>query len=678
MKIRLLFILLLTLGLSTFAQDRPELNTPNMLLFFESLNNGDEESMAKYIMQEIDANPKNGYAYSWLAYLYEYYQDGGSALKNADIALKYLPRKDKEYQMFAYNVKAVVYSDIMNEYDKAIEIYSLILSKYRQEDNATYKHRAKVYSKIGQYDLSDKDIRQALDIAPSDQECYLLLSQNDFYRGSYNEALEHASYAIKLNESNSNAYLLRAASYMRMEKFEEAAADVVYALSLDRSNSAWEYMTILADSSYLSISSRLKIQANKEPNDAYWDYALGVVNEKVHKYEKAIDNYNTGYKKDGSPLFQNRIARCQCDLGKYDDALVSINMAIDADSTDLEFRDIRAYIYDALGRPQLAIDDLSYCLSLAPENYYLYYRRGMTKSQSGDAEGAVDDFTMSITIEPSIARIYLERGKMFKQLGEPVLARKDFQRCVELDTVMATLSSAPFAYFYLGQHDKALQYLDTVLHYNPKDYYNACCIHSLVGNSKVAIEYLEKALADGYNDFAHIARDQDLDNIRYMPEFKSLIERYNILNDSKKGNADEGNYELRVVEVPFERKGSVTEVKCDINGLPLFFIFDTGAGDVTISSVEASFMFKNGYLSSKDVLGQQNYMTASGEVRQGTVINLNSVEIGGLKLNNVRASVVKSQYAPLLLGQSVLSRLGKIEIDNEKRLLKITHKERRP
>ena len=48
------------------------------------------------------------------------------------------------------------------------------------------------------------------------------------------------------------------------------------------------------------------------------------------------------------------------------------------------------------------------------------------------------------------------------------------------------------------------------------------------------------------------------------------------------------------------------------------------------------------------------------------------INFGGLELTNVRASVVKSQNAPLLLGQSVLQRLGKIEIDNTKRVLKIT------
>ena len=55
-----------------------------------------------------------------------------------------------------------------------------------------------------------------------------------------------------------------------------------------------------------------------------------------------------------------------------------------------------------------------------------------------------------------------------------------------------------------------------------------------------------------------------------------------------------------------------------------------------------------------------------------TVINIKNVNFGGLDLNNIRASVVRNQKAPLLLGQSVLARLGRIEIDNTKKVIKIT------
>ncbi|MBR5235398.1 MAG: hypothetical protein IKV24_04270 [Bacteroidaceae bacterium] len=50
------------------------------------------------------------------------------------------------------------------------------------------------------------------------------------------------------------------------------------------------------------------------------------------------------------------------------------------------------------------------------------------------------------------------------------------------------------------------------------------------------------------------------------------------------------------------------------------------------------------------------------------------MDFGGVTLDKVQASVVKNQRAPLLLGQSVLQKLGRIEIDNEHRVQKISYK----
>ena len=69
-------------------------------------------------------------------------------------------------------------------------------------------------------------------------------------------------------------------------------------------------------------------------------------------------------------------------------------------------------------------------------------------------------------------------------------------------------------------------------------------------------------------------------------------------------------------------------------------------------------------------------MDANGDISVGTVLNIKRITFGGLDLENVRASVVESNNAPLLLGQSVLNRLGKIEIDYDRSVLKITTKER--
>ncbi len=115
--------------------------------------------------------------------------------------------------------------------------------------------------------------------------------------------------------------------------------------------------------------------------------------------------------------------------------------------------------------------------------------------------------------------------------------------------------------------------------------------------------------------------------------------------------------------IKMSREGGVSIVPCKINGLSLSFIFDTGASDVSISLTEARFMFKNGYLNTKDITGTSKYSDATGGINEGVTLNLKEIEFAGLKLFNVKASIVNNLNAPLLLGQSAIKKLGKIQID---------------
>jgi clan AA aspartic protease (TIGR02281 family) len=107
----------------------------------------------------------------------------------------------------------------------------------------------------------------------------------------------------------------------------------------------------------------------------------------------------------------------------------------------------------------------------------------------------------------------------------------------------------------------------------------------------------------------------------------------------------------------------VYAMPCEVNGLSLRFILDTGASNVSISLTEALFMVKNGYLAEEDLRGTQYYQLANGDITEGTEILLREITIGKLKLYNIKASIVHDLSAPLLLGQSALRKLGKIEFD---------------
>lgn len=112
-----------------------------------------------------------------------------------------------------------------------------------------------------------------------------------------------------------------------------------------------------------------------------------------------------------------------------------------------------------------------------------------------------------------------------------------------------------------------------------------------------------------------------------------------------------------------EKEGGVFSVPCSVNGVNLKFIFDTGASNVSISSTEANFLFKNGFLTKEDIIGRAKFSDATGNISIGTIINIRKLEFSTLILYNVEASIVDSQSAPLLLGQSAMAKIGKFAFD---------------
>lgn len=644
----------------------------------EAINNNNAEEALDYLNKEINEHPDNGYAFAWIALVRNYNEEFGRALTAANVAVKKIPSKDKEYKAFAYGTRAQVYLNLedtiqaLKDYSQAINIVP--------DDDRFYNQRAQVYYEQGKYDLADKDYLKMISLKEGDVMGYMGIGRNANAQKRYEDAIKQFDYVVKLEPNYSSAYSFRAESYIGLKKYNEAIDDVISALGIDRDRKAFYELQELADSAFEQTVAKLKVQKIKEPNEQSWDYDLGIVYERDAKYNKAIAYYKESLEKESNIITASRISSCYDDLGDYDKALEYCNQAIALDSVKANYLYEKANILDNAGRTQEAIKTMSDYIANTPDEPAGYYQRGWFKDHSGDIEGALEDYTMAITLQPNVAYAYLNRGVLYRLKGENAKAESDFKQVVRLDSIPEDAECSFYAYYYLGQKDKAIEVLNTILDKDKKgNCYDAACLYSVMGEKEKALSYLRLSLENGYRRFAHIKRDRDLNNIRNTEEFKVLLKEYeekHLQEIAADADGDDSAYELKVEEIPFTQESGVCKVKCAINGLPLHFIFDTGATDVSISSVEATFMAKNDFLSSSDIIGKQNYQTADGNITEGTVINLKDVKLGSLHLNNIKASVVRNQAAPLLLGQSVLSKLGKIEIDNTKKVLRITHKQK--
>lgn len=117
------------------------------------------------------------------------------------------------------------------------------------------------------------------------------------------------------------------------------------------------------------------------------------------------------------------------------------------------------------------------------------------------------------------------------------------------------------------------------------------------------------------------------------------------------------------VTIQMEKEGNIFRIPCLVNGAKMKLVFDTGASVVSLSLPMAEYLYDNGYITKNDFKGVGQTTIADGQIVDHLKLNLKDIEIGGLHLSNVEAIVMASQNAPLLLGQSAIQKLGRIQLN---------------
>lgn len=105
-------------------------------------------------------------------------------------------------------------------------------------------------------------------------------------------------------------------------------------------------------------------------------------------------------------------------------------------------------------------------------------------------------------------------------------------------------------------------------------------------------------------------------------------------------------------------------LRAAVNGSEVDFLVDTGADLVALTETEAEALGL--MLSPEDF--QPTMQTASG-VGYGAPVTLDQIEVAGQTLEDVEAVVVRD-LATNLLGQTVLRRLGSVELKGDKMVIK--------
>jgi len=581
--------------------------------------------------------------YWWQSYAYAGLEDDAKAAVAAGTAYKLAQKEKSEY-----------YRTIAFDYGRAL---------YNIDD----------------LDGSDAVFRKMLTDDETDAGAMFGLARNMVKRERYDAAEQMLLSAIRVRESYPQPYALLVNVYDKKGEYNKAIdAAIEY---VDKDSDASYRILINAGKknlNYAVANMRAKMKTSEHP--IYWRALIAELYYAAGKYELALkENIKLEEEAGKDERIYSRKAECYRHLGMHEAAIAELDQAM---KDEVNWNDLceRGICYRLLGNFDKAIEDFTAAIEEDPRYAFPYYSRGWCYELTGRDDLALEDYNLGIDIDPDYPYIFLERGLVLKKMGRLDEARTDFETAVAKDTMATDGSSTHYALHELDRDEEALAWMQKIIDEDPSDagnWYDYACLYGRMNRIEDAMNALEKAFECGYRNFGHLEYDYDMDILRELTRYKELVAKYKIIHEEFLQKAEipiADSAETTISEVSFTRHtGGTFEVPCQINGLPLQMIFDTGASDVTISSVEANFMLKNRYLSDKDIKGKRYYQVATGELSAGAVITLREIMIGDVKLKDVEASVVNNQRAPLLFGQSAMERFGTITIDNENNKLIIKH-----
>ena len=642
----------------------------------------DDDKALKFVNEQLDETPDHVDSYVLRAKIYACHDKFDAALRDVRYAAAHYKGKPSVKRSAIYSLMGAIYDD-MEKYDDAISAYQQAL-KLAKKDNREKVQDCKfnlsqAFYNGGHKEEAEKIYLSMLKDDPGDGAAMVGLARNCRDNKEYEKGLEWLEKAESYNANYSSIYNFRAQILKELGRRDECVDAALKFFELDEdcpAELAAEYTCL----HYNYGIAKVKAEMNRGNAENRWVLLLIAMYEHNSDYGKALELYSkieSDYGKHQMVSYHK--ARCYSEMGDWKKAITEMDKAVEL-SGDNTFVCSRGDIYRNSGQYEKAIADYKVAMEDDPSSGYEYYAIGWCYELMGELDSALEWYDRGCDIDRTYGYLWLSRGDALKAKGRIDEAKSDYEHVLEIDTDSDDGSCRQYALLGLGRDDEAVEWMEKIIENKPNDsgvYYDKACLLARMGRTGAALEALKTAFEKGYRRFAHLEHDDDMDPLRNLPEYKALIRQYRgkpVVAAPEEVVVSPEAAETLISEVQMKKMaGGTYEVPCSINGLPLKFIFDTGASDVTISSVEANFMLKNDYLSTKDFKGNRKYLTADGNISEGAVICIREVQVGDVKLKNIEASVVKNQKAPLLLGQSVLERFGSITIDNSSAKLIIKH-----
>lgn len=612
----------------------------------------------------VRENPKDAYCWAVIAEICSKraFAQYGRALEAADEALKYLPKKETYWIGFVHAIRGDVFYKV-GEPEQSAQAYEKAVAMMPDKIEYIYA-LADVYRDLKRYEDAQVLLKRIVDEDPAESYVQAVLAANYLDLGDTLNAMRRVNLSLALDPDDNEMaqYVIFRIKWAQGDVL--SAANQYFKILQTQSTEMAAFDSLRLDNLPLLLAaSRLCI--NEAPTDAMRLYLHGAIYYRTGHYADAYLWQKKAVKLDEER--EGFLQTINTELGLWDELDAYFQRELKKDSTSAVRRGMASQ-YARRGDYTSAYRQLLLVREEEASAEYVYrdIARVLTNMQRYDEALAYMDTAIIMAEEKSQATMLFNRGEIYARMGKDDKATQDYLAARE---AAENADTKAFVEALLGNREYVEHYVDSVV--QPltvdDDLFDIASIYACMHDKDNAMRYTRMAYGRGMRVFP-LDRAYRFEFLKDDPDWQALLaeieqERQKDISYIRRQEQAEETSGA-ITQIPFEKKGGVNQVQCTINGLSLYFVFDTGASDVSLSDVEANFMLRNGYLTEQDFMGKQNYVTATGEIHEGTIVNLREVRVGDIILTNIKASVVKNQNAPLLLGQSVFRRFGTVEVDN--------------
>lgn len=125
-------------------------------------------------------------------------------------------------------------------------------------------------------------------------------------------------------------------------------------------------------------------------------------------------------------------------------------------------------------------------------------------------------------------------------------------------------------------------------------------------------------------------------------------------------------------KIPLTESNGTYNIKVRFGHLTKLFVLDSGASEVTISSLLEKELLASGIITKTDYLPKGLYRIADGSIISQNRVQIRKMSIGQFTVHSISASI-GNRNSPLLLGKNFLDKFKNWSIDNEQKALELSN-----